>query len=200
MTTPAAITPGTRTAARRGILIRGALALELAQAVRVVAFDKTGTLPEGKPRLVQAEAVSGDGAASMANAVALQAVSEHPPAQAVLDVARDEGIAVAAAVTSRAVPGRGMAGEVNGSKLHLDSVRWMQDSGVLLDAAAATTTVLQAQGHTVSCLAQMTQPPRLLGWPAFAEQPKPGAAAGIQRLHRRGLRTVPISGDKRGIP
>jgi P-type Cu+ transporter len=188
LATPAAVIAGTGVAARHGILIKDALALELAQSLRIVAFDKTGTLTEGRPRLLQAEAVDGDRAALLAAAAALQAGSEHPLARAVLNAARDEGVDVRPAQAVRAVPGRGVTGEVNGITLRLGSPRWMAESGV-------DTAVPLAAGHTVAGLWVQEQPPRLLGWLAFGDTPRPGAAAAVQQLHALGLRTVLVSGD-----
>jgi Cu+-exporting ATPase len=198
LATPAAIMAGTGVAAQHGILIRDAQALELAHAVRVVAFDKTGTLTEGHPRLIACEAVEGDEAALLTAAAALQAGSEHALARAVAQAAAQRGLAVPAAAALRAVPGRGMAGELNGQPLRLGSARWMAESGVDVAPLAARAAALQAEGRTVSYLAAMTAPPRLRGLLAFGDEPKPGAAAAVQRLHALGLRTVLVSGDNRG--
>jgi Cu+-exporting ATPase len=110
LATPTAIMAGTGTAARRGILIQDAQALELAHRIGVVAFDKTGTLTEGRPRLVALQAVDGDEATLLRLAAALQAGSEHPLAHAVLQAAAERGVAVPAASAVRAVAGLGLAG------------------------------------------------------------------------------------------
>jgi Cu+-exporting ATPase len=206
LATPAALMAGTGVAAQHGILIKDAQALEVARGVQVVAFDKTGTLTEGRPRLVDALAADGDRAALLGAAAALQAGSEHPlaravldAARAVLDAARAERVAAATARGLHAVAGRGMAGEMSGIEWRLGSARWMQESGVDLAALdPARVAALQAAGRTVSYLAQMAQPPRLAGLLAFGDEPKPGAAAAIARLHALGLRTVLVSGDNRG--
>jgi Cu+-exporting ATPase len=199
LATPAAIMAGTGVAAQRGILIKDAQALELAHAVRLVAFDKTGTLTEGRPRLLEAlPAEDADRAELLVAAAALQAGSEHPLARAVLEAARAEGLAPTVATGLQAVAGRGMAGEVSGNLLHLGSVRWMQESGVDLAPWQARIEAQQAQGRTVSLVAAMTQPPRLLGLLAFGDTLKPPAAAAVQRLQAMGLRTVLVSGDNRG--
>jgi Cu+-exporting ATPase len=198
LATPAAIMAGTGVAAQHGILIRDAQALELAHAVRVVAFDKTGTLTEGHPRLVACEAVAGGDATVLASAAALQAGSEHALARAVLQAAQARAVGVPAASGLRAVAGRGMEGMVSGQRLRLGSARWMAESGVDVAPLAAHAAALQAEGRTVSFLAAMSAPPRLLGLMAFGDEPKPGAAAAVQRLHALGLRTVLVSGDNRG--
>ena len=201
LATPAAIMAGTGVAARQGILIKDAQALELAHTVRVVAWDKTGTLTEGRPRLQEALAVSsangGDRAALLATAVALQSGSSHPLARAVLDAARDEGLAVPPAAALRAVPGRGVAAEVGGVECRLGSGRWMQESGVDLGALADRAGTLQAAGHTASYLAAMGSAPRLIGLLAFADTVKPSAKAAVQRLAAIGVRSVLVSGDQR---
>ena len=194
LATPAAIMAGTGVAAQRGILIKDAQALELAHAIKTVAWDKTGTLTVGKPRLVQAEGA--DLETLLAQAAALQSGSSHPLALAVLDAAK--GRPQPTASDLHAVPGRGVAGTVGGAELRLGSARWMTESDVDLTASADAVAAQQAQGHTVSYLARMGSPPRLIGWLAFGDTAKPGAAAAIQRLADLGVRSVLLSGDNRG--
>ncbi|RYF37466.1 MAG: heavy metal translocating P-type ATPase, partial [Comamonadaceae bacterium] len=107
LATPTAIMAGTGVAARHGILIKDAEALEIAHKISVVAFDKTGTLTEGKPQLVAADAVDGDRAAFLAAAGAIQTGSEHPLARAVLATAKAESVQLETAAQLRAVAGRG---------------------------------------------------------------------------------------------
>ncbi|CAD5371892.1 Copper-exporting P-type ATPase [Rubrivivax sp. A210] len=198
LATPAAIMAGTGVAARHGILIKDAEALELAHAVRVVAWDKTGTLTEGRPRLVDAQPLAGDKATLIVAAAALQAGSSHPLARAVLEAAAADGLAVPAASSLRAVPGRGVAGEVAGRALRLGSARWMQESGVSVAAPDAAAAV--DQGHTLSYLAGATAAGgwELLGRLAFGDTLKPQAAAAVKRLAALGVRSVLVSGDNRG--
>jgi Cu+-exporting ATPase len=200
LATPAAIMVGTGTAARHGILIKDAQALELAHEVRTVAFDKTGTLTDGRPRLAAVEPApdSGlDAQALLALAASLQAGSEHPLAQAVLDAAR--GLAIAPAQDVTALPGRGISGRVGERVLQLGSARLMEEGGVPTTALAARATALQAEGRTVSWLAEVQgQTRRLLGLLAFGDLPKPGAADAIAQLKRLGVRTLMISGDNAG--
>ncbi len=114
LATPTALMAGTGAAARHGILIKDAEALEIAHDVSVVAFDKTGTLTEGKPMLVACVAVDGDAARLLALTAAVQSGSTHPLAQAVLDMARGTNARVPAASEQRAVPGKGVAARVRG--------------------------------------------------------------------------------------
>ena len=204
LATPAAIMAGTGVAAQRGVLIKDAEALELAHAVRVVAWDKTGTLTVGQPRLVQIElAAGGNRATVLAAAAALQSGSTHPLARAVLSVALAETVAVPPVQSPRAEPGRGVVGDVAGIEHRLGSQRWMQESGADLAPWAARAAALQAQGHTVSALAAMVDTPtgrvpQVLGLLAFADTAKPGAAAAVQRLAAMGVRSVLVSGDNAG--
>jgi Cu+-exporting ATPase len=200
LATPAAIMVGTGAAARRGILIKDAQALEIAHAVRVVAFDKTGTLTEGRPQLAAAEPAADAGLTGeqlVGLAAALQAGSEHPLAAAVLAAVKQP---VAAATAVQALPGRGIAGVVDGQTLQLGSTRLMDESGVARGALEARALALQSEGRTVSWLAGRhgDGPWRLLGLLAFGDTLKPGAAAAIATLRSLGLRTLMISGDNAG--
>jgi Cu+-exporting ATPase len=208
LATPAALMVGTGAAARHGILIKDAEALELAHGLQVVAFDKTGTLTVGRPSLVACEPAPGlDRDTLLREAAALQSGSEHPLARAVREAA---GPVAASASAIRAVPGRGVTGEWQGRTLQLGSQRWMSELGVDLAPLAARATELQAQGRTVSWLAKggaaaaasaataAAATPRLLGLLAFGDELKPGAKAAIERLHALGIRTLLVSGDHRG--
>jgi P-type Cu+ transporter len=112
LATPTALMAGTGVAARHGILIKDAEALEIAHDVSLVAFDKTGTLTEGKPMLVACVAVDGDGARLLAFTAAVQGGSAHPLARAVMDMARGTNACVPPASAQRAVPGRGVSARV----------------------------------------------------------------------------------------
>ena len=195
LATPAAIMVGTGAAARLGILIKDAEALELTHGVRTVAFDKTGTLTEGRPTLYTIEPAPGiERDTVLGLAAALQAGSEHPLAHAVLDA---RGPGAGTAVDVRALPGRGIEGRVAARRLQLGSARAMQALG--LDAVALATQAAphQAAGRTVSWLAETGADPRLLGLLAFGDAIKPGAAAALQSLGELGVRIVMISGDAR---
>ena len=198
LATPAAIMAGTGVAARHGILIKDAQALEIAHRVDTVAFDKTGTLTEGHPRLLSIEGVAGvDEVAVLQAAAALQAQSAHPLARAVLDAARERGVNAGAAEDVQAVAGRGSQGTVQGARLALGSQRWMAELGVALDPLAAAVQTAQADGATVSLLASQGADGRWspLALLAFGDEPKAGAAEAIAILRAQGLRLFMVSGD-----
>jgi len=198
LATPTAIMAGTGVAARAGILIKDAEALETARKVSIVAFDKTGTLTEGRPVLAEQIAVDGNSQQLLTLAAALQAGSEHPLAKAVLQ-AYGDARPLPAAKDVQAIAGRGLRGVVGGRRLLLGSSRMMLDAGVDLAPLAARAESLSASGHTVSWLAEdAANASHLLGLLAFRDRPRPGTAASIARLHALGLRTVMISGDNHG--
>lgn len=200
LATPAAIMAGTGVAARHGILIKDAQALELAHKVDTVAFDKTGTLTVGQPRLLAFEAVPGqDEAALLAAAASLQSGSEHPLARAVVQAAQLRGLSIDAPDNVRAVPGRGSEGEVGVRSFLIGSLRWMDELHVRQDALSARAAALQQQGATVSAMVERTtEGLTLRALLAFGDEPKPGAAGALGALRARGIRTVMISGDNRG--
>ncbi len=208
LATPAAIMAGTGVAAKHGILIKDAQALEIAHKVDTVAFDKTGTLTEGHPRLLVIEAAAGvDELAVLQAAAALQAQSAHPLARAVLDAAASRAVVVEAdaATDVQSVSGRGSQGLVNGALLALGSLRWMDELGLTLGALEARAHALQAEGATVSVLASgtpgdATTPPAWapLALFAFGDEPKAGAAAALADLRAKGMRLFMVSGDNQG--
>ncbi len=194
LATPAAIMVGTGVAARHGILIRDAAALEQARAIRTVVFDKTGTLTAGRPELVALHPAPGDDAnAVLRLTAALQAASEHPLARAVL--ARAAGLTISAAQGVRAMPGRGLEGEVEQRWLHLGTARLMRESGVDTAPLEPEAEQLESAGRTVSFLAEGN---RLLGLLAFGDATKPGAAQAIAELRACGLHVVLLTGDNQG--
>ena len=139
LATPTAMMAGTGVAARHGILIKDAEALEIAHDVTVVAFDKTGTLTEGKPMLVACVAVDGDAARLLALTAAVQGGSSHPLAQAVLDMARSTHARVPGASAQRAVPGKGVSARVRAP----DDAR--ADAEARLAEAIAASAIMSAR-------------------------------------------------------
>ncbi|MFM2120656.1 MAG: hypothetical protein RL722_2124, partial [Pseudomonadota bacterium] len=221
LATPTAIMVGTGAAARRGVLIKDAQALERAHAVSLVAFDKTGTLTEGRPALVCCQPLVDLTRDELLRlAAGLQQGSEHPLARAVLAAAAEGAIAPAMATDLRALPGRGIEGRIDGHLLQLGSPRLVEEAGIRLAAAsslegaasvegavAATgRSALQdlqqaqeAQGRTVAWLLDASaRPPRALALFAFGDPVKASAAEAVGRLQAMGLRTLLLTGDNAG--
>ena len=198
LATPTAIMAGTGVAARHGILIKDAEALEVAHQVKIVAFDKTGTLTEGKPELVALEPAGISRDEALGWAAAIQSGSEHPLAKAVTQLAAQEERRVPPASEVRAVAGRGMSAVVEGHQLRLGSPRFMQELNVDLGTFAARATALEAEGRTVSYLADVTGAPALLALLAFGDTVKASAATAVTRLHALGIQTALVTGDNQG--
>ena len=201
LATPVAIMAGTGVAAKHGILIKDAQALEMAHRVQTMAFDKTGTLTVGQPRLThQVPAPGQDESIALHWAACVQSGSEHPLARAVLAAAQAQtqaqGLKLLTPADLAAVPGRGVQATVDGHHLLLGSLRWLQQEGLDTALWASEVATLQAQGATLSALAERTaagvQGLLLL---AFGDEPKVGAAEALLALRGRGLKLVMISGD-----
>ena len=195
LATPTAIMAGTGVAARYGILIKDAEALEVAHAVNTVVFDKTGTLTIGKPALAALHAHGIDDARLLQLAASIQRGSEHSLATAVLDAASARHIEPLPTTGLSALPGRGLAAHVDGLDLKLGSTRLMQELQVDMAPLADRALSLENTGNTISWLASGTQ---LLGLFAFSDQVKPNAQAAIAHLHSLGIRTVMLTGDNQG--
>jgi Cu+-exporting ATPase len=196
LATPTALMVGTGVAARHGILIKDAEALERAHAATVVVFDKTGTLTEGRPRVEEVAAAEGVTEAGVLRvAAALQAGSEHPLAEAVRRRAEDDGIAAPPVEGFRALAGRGVEGTVEGRPAALGSRRLATERGLAAGPLAERAAALEARGMTVSWL---LGPDRALGLVAFADRVKEGAADAVATLKAAGVRTVLLTGDNRG--
>ncbi len=199
LATPTAIMAGTGVAARHGILIKDAEALELAHAVGTVVFDKTGTLTEGRPTLVATLAATGWHAAELLRlAGALQQGSEHPLARAVLSKASADALALPAATDTRALPGRGMEARSKAGG-------WRWAAGGCCANAVSTPARWRPRRRGSKpkgapcrgCCASATGS-ELLGLLAFGDALKASAREAVERLHTRGIRTVLLTGDNRG--
>lgn len=199
LATPAAVMVGTGRAARAGVLIKDAEALEVAHRVDTVLFDKTGTLTEGKPAVVALMAADGVAESDVLRlAAAVQRGSEHPLARAVIVAAEERGLADGRAESVRALVGRGVAGRVDGRDLRLGNQRLMTEEGIDTAPLAAEAARLESEGRTVSWLAEVGVQPRLLGLFAFGDALKPTALKAVAALKQAGIRTVLLTGDSQG--
>lgn len=215
LATPTAIMAGTGVAARHGILIKDAEALEVAHAISAIAFDKTGTLTSGTAQIVhlasllgprlrgddggkEDHGVGGDHNGLLQLAGALQRGSEHPLARAVLAACQARGLEVSSATASQALAGRGIAGTVDGRQLALGNRRLLAESGLTAGELAASAQAWEAEGRTLSWLIEQAPQPRVLGLFAFGDSLKPGATQAIRQLNARGIRSHLITGDNHG--
>ena len=198
LATPTAIMAGTGVAARHGILIKDAEALERAHEVSAVVFDKTGTLTSGTPKIAHMIAVDGDQAQLLQQAGALQRGSEHPLANAVLEACAEQGLNVADVSASQSLTGRGIAGTLDGRPLALGNRRLLEDSGLNPGDLTQTAQTWEAEGRTLSWLIEQGAQPRVLGLFAFGDTLKPGALQAVGQLTAQGISSHLLTGDNRG--
>ncbi|WP_166362722.1 heavy metal translocating P-type ATPase [Pseudomonas akapageensis] len=198
LATPTAIMAGTGVAARHGILIKDAEALERAHAVRSVVFDKTGTLTSGTPRIVHSHALDGNERQMLQLAGALQRGSEHPLAKAVLDACREQNLTVADVSATQSLTGRGIAGTLHGRDLALGNRRLLDDSGLHNAPLNLLAQAWEAEGRTLSWLIERSPHPQVLGLFAFGDTLKPGAVDAVQQLAAEQISSHLLTGDNRG--
>lgn len=198
LATPTAIMAGTGVAARHGILIKDAEALERAHEVSAVVFDKTGTLTSGAPKIAHLAAIDGNQGALLQQAGALQRGSEHPLAKAVLDACAEQGLNVADVSASQSLTGRGIAGTLDGRQLALGNRRLLEETGLSTGDLADSASAWEAEGRTLSWLIEQGPQPRVLGLFAFGDTLKPGALQAIQALKARHISSHLLTGDNRG--
>ncbi|AHG39390.1 cation-transporting ATPase transmembrane protein [Pseudomonas syringae CC1557] len=198
LATPTAIMAGTGVAARYGILIKDAEALERAHDVDAVVFDKTGTLTSGTPRITNMSAVLGNEEHLLQLAGALQRGSEHPLAEAVLDVCHEWQLRLDPVENSHALSGRGIAGTVQGRELALGNRRMLDESGLPMGELAESARIWEADGRTLSWLIEQAPEPKVIGMFAFGDTLKPGTDQAIRELTARGITSHLLTGDNRG--
>ncbi|NMY04274.1 copper-translocating P-type ATPase [Pseudomonas sp. WS 5059] len=198
LATPTAIMAGTGVAARHGILIKDAEALERAHEVSAVVFDKTGTLTSGAPKIAHLHAVDGNEALLLQQAGALQRGSEHPLAKAVLDACNEQGLPVADVSASQSLTGRGIAGTLDGRQLALGNRRMLDETGLKPGDLAANASAWEAEGRTLSWLIEQSPQLRVLGLFAFGDTLKEGALQAVQQLKARNISSHLLTGDNRG--
>jgi Cu+-exporting ATPase len=195
LATPMAIMVGTGRGATAGVLVKNAEALERLEQVDTIVVDKTGTLTEGKPKLVSVVVL--DGRAdndALRLAAALERPSEHPLATAIVAAARDRGIDVPRVEEFRAEPGKGIVGKIDGARVALGNLAMMRDAAVAVDSVAAKADELRRDGQTVMYLAVERAAVALLG---VADPIKASTPEAIDALHKDGLRIVMLTGDNR---
>ncbi len=195
LATPTAIIVGTGKGAEHGVLIKQAVALEIAHKVDTVVLDKTGTLTTGKP--VVTDLIASDGSRSSEQdllflAASAERGSEHPLGEAIVMEAQARGLRLESVTSFEAIPGRGISAQVNGRAVKFGNLALMEDSGVPVNGLAEQASALAAQGKTPMFLATDGQ---AVGLIAVADTVKPEAFEGLARLRRMGLEVVMLTGD-----
>ncbi len=194
LATPMSVVVGTGKGAGVGVLIRDATALELLEKVDTLVVDKTGTLTEGKPKLVSVAAEGMDEARLLHLAASLERGSEHPLAAAVVKGAEQRGAVLTAVQGFRSVTGKGVTGQVAGSEVALGNRALLESLGVDAGPLSARAEVLRREGQTVMFVAVDGKPAGLLG---VADPIKASTPEALAALHREGVRVVMLTGDSR---
>ncbi|WP_082580268.1 heavy metal translocating P-type ATPase [Pelomonas sp. Root1444] len=191
ISTPVTVVSGLAAAARRGILIKGGVHLEEARKLKVVALDKTGTLTEGKPRLVAHAALPQDlpEAEVLRIAKSLASRSDHPVSKAVATGLDGEALPVE---DFGADMGRGVHGTVNGRQYILGNHRWVHERGLCSAELEARLEEHEAQGRTLSLLADQE---RVLGLFAVADTVKETSKQAVADLKALGIHSIMLTGD-----
>jgi Cu+-exporting ATPase len=195
LATPMAIMVGTGRGARAGVLIKNAEALELLEKADTLVLDKTGTLTEGKPRVMSVlPATELQQSELLRLAASLERGSEHPLASALVRAAEERRLALAPAQEFRSLTGRGVTGRVEGREVAAGNERLFAELGIAGGQLLGLAQSLRAEGQTVILLALDQQPAGVIG---IADPIKQSSAQAISQLRAEGMRVVMLTGDSR---
>jgi Cu+-exporting ATPase len=195
LATPMSIMVATGKGATLGVLFKNAEAIEVLRKVDTLVVDKTGTLTEGKPKLVSVVAEEGvDETTVLRLAATLERGSEHPLAAAIVNGAKERGIELTNADTFDSLTGKGVTGRVDGRAVGLGNRALMEALGVDATHLAERAEMLRADGQTVMFVAVDGRPAGLVG---VADPIKESAPEAIRTLHAEGIRVVMMTGDSR---
>jgi Cu+-exporting ATPase len=193
LATPMSIMVATGKAATVGVLFRNAEAIELMRDVDTLVVDKTGTLTEGRPRLVRVVAAEGHEEEDVLRfAATLERASEHPLAQAIVDGAADRGFALHEATHFDSRTGRGVVGRIDGREVGIGNQKLMHELGADVDAVLETADAMRGEAQTVMFLAVDGSLAGLVGVADPIKESTPEAVTGLQE---DGIRVVMLTGD-----
>ncbi|MEW6989748.1 heavy metal translocating P-type ATPase [Colwelliaceae bacterium 6441] len=191
LATPAAIMAGTGTAARMGVLVKDAVALEQAKKIDLVVFDKTGTLTQGKPVVSEMTAITGNEDEVLQLAYSLQKNCDHPLAKAVMEKALSQSTQALPVKDFQVVAGYGVQGSIANEVCFMGSSHWMRELGVNLP-----TEKINTQEVSVSWLARKQyEHMTLLGLFCFSDQLKTDALSAVTSLQQQGIKVAMLTGD-----
>jgi len=195
LATPMSIMVGTGRGAMAGVLIKNAEALEILEKVDTLVVDKTGTLTEGKPRVVTVETAGGQDESDLVRLAAdLERGSEHPLAAAITKFANERGLKTTQAKAFESLTGRGVQGTVDGRPVAIGSLKLLQELGIDAGELAGRAETLRTDGQTVVFIAIDGRAAGLIG---IADPIKESAADAVEALHSEGLRLIMLTGDSR---
>ena len=195
LATPIAIMVGTGRGAHAGVLVKNAEALEIMEKVDTLVIDKTGTLTEGKPKLVTVIPVAGQQEDELIRLVAsLEQGSEHPLGAAIVAAARERGLKLSAAANFESLTGRGIRGRIEGREVLVGNEGWFKEVGLIEPSLSSPAEELRRNGQTVIFVAVDG---RIAGVLGVADPIKQSTPQAIRDLKREGLRLVMLTGDSR---
>jgi Cu+-exporting ATPase len=193
LATPMSIMTATGMGAKFGVLFKNAEAIEVMRKVDTLVMDKTGTLTEGKPKLVKVEAFNGvDETVLLRLAATLERGSEHPLAAAIVEGASERGVELSKAESFESVTGKGVTGEVDGSRVALGNARLLESLKVSPGTLAARAEALRQEGQTVMFVAVDR---KAAGLVSVADPIKETTQVAINALHEDGVQIVMLTGD-----
>jgi len=193
LATPISIMVGIGRGAREGVLIKDAEALELMEKVDMLVVDKTGTLTEGAPKVQQIVASAGFARADvLVLAGALEHMSEHPLAHAILAHLKAQSLPVLPVTGFSAITGKGVRGNIDGNTIWLGNALLMKEADVDITPLAQKADELRAMGHTVMFVAVER---KFAGMISVADTIKPETREAIRQLHAEGVKMVMLTGD-----
>ncbi len=192
LATPTAIMVGTGLGAQRGVLFKNATALESSARIETVVLDKTGTLTKGEPEVTGIETEAIEEAELLRLVAAVERSSEHPLAQAIVQRADDQGVAVVAAEAFENVPGHGALANVDGRRVAVGNRRLMERESVQMGMLGERHDALAADGQTVVLVAVDGKAAAVI---SIADAVRPTSAAAIAALHDAGVTVVMLTGD-----
>ena len=195
LATPMSIMGGTGRGAQAGVLIKNAEALEALEKVDTLVVDKTGTLTEGKPRLVTLETARGfDENTLLRQAASLERASEHPLAAAIVAGAEERGLTISPSSGFDTLSGKGVIGEIEGKRVALGNQKLFADQQIDFGSMNNQAEALRGEGQTVVFVAVDGQSAGLLG---VADPIKPTTEEAVRLLHAEGIKIIMLTGDSR---
>lgn len=193
LATPISIMVGTGRGAMAGVLIKNAEALEIMEKVDILVVDKTGTLTEGKPKLVAVQAEEGFTEDEVLRiAASLERASEHPLAEAIVYGAQEKGVELVKTNNFQSITGKGVTGEVDGHTVAVGNIKLLESLGINAGDLAQQANKQRAEGKTVMLIAINGKAAGLIG---VADPIKDSTPEAIRDLHAEGIKIVMLTGD-----
>lgn len=193
MATPLAMIRGGGMAAERGILLRSAEAFQVLKDIQKVVFDKTGTITQGKPEVIEVAVLGAyDKKEILALTAAAESNSEHPIARAIVTAAKAMSLRIPKVKNFNAIPGKGVVALVNNHRLTVGNIKHMESNGINIEPIKKQVASMQDKGQTIVLVAIDKKVAALLG---IADTIKPGAKEVILNLKELGIESIMITGD-----